>query len=486
MNLTLLAASLAPYRALAGMRVARFLPSARHKNRLFFVRLELKAFTLFMFNRFVILSLVFLLAFSACKKASLVSSAQAANSPSPAAKAAKANVAASPSAAPANTASPAAKGGKTVVDQTAQVIIFCYHRLVDKIRYPGTEITPAAFEEQMKQLKDRGITVIGMQDLLAWRRGEKSIPPRCAVISFDDGWKSQYEVAWPILKKYGYPVTMFIYTEGVRGGLLAGGEAITWEQLADMRDNGVDIEAHSATHQDLREGHMITITAPGAKKTRKKLTGPEYEQWLQNEVVGCKQLLEQRLAIRVNCFAVPFGTYNEHVKEIARNTGYEAMFTVYGQPLTFTSPLDSLGRYAIEANKPKVFEDAIKTIATSSGGAAAVAEVGAANLSTQPADGETIRTALPLIKANISGMGQIDPGSVQMRVSGLGMVPATYDAKTGTVAYQVTQKLHEKSCTVILSAKSEGKRIETHWTFGIDEGGAPAAAPAASPAPKKK
>jgi hypothetical protein len=125
-------------------------------------------------------------------------------------------------------------------------------------------------------------------------------------------------------------------------------------------------------------------------------------------------------------------------------------------------------------------------IGTSSGGATAVAEVGAASLSTQPADGETVRTTLPLIKANISGMGQIDPGSVQMRVSGLGVVPATYDAKTGTVAYQVAQKLRDKSCTVFLSAKSEGKKIEAHWTFGIDEGGAPAAAPAVSATPKKK
>src|SRR6266542_4174660 len=50
--------------------------------------------------------------------------------------------------------------------------------------------------------------------------------------------------------------------------------------------------------------------------------------------------------------------------------------TVYGQPITFTSPLDSLGRYAIEANKPKVFADAVKMIGTSTGGASAVAEVG--------------------------------------------------------------------------------------------------------------
>jgi len=394
--------------------------------------------------------------------------------------------AAKPTPAPkaAATATPAPTVSKRVVDQTAQTIIYCYHRLVDKVRYPGTEITPAVFEAEMKELKDRGITVISLQDLLAWKRGEKNIPPRCAVISFDDGWKSQYEVAWPIMKKFGYTFTMFIYTEGVAGGSLGGGQAITWEMLADMRDNGIDIEAHSATHQDLREGHTIMVAEPGGKRTKKKLTGAEYEQWVQNEVVGCKQLLEQRLGIRVNCFAVPFGTYNEHVKEIARNAGYEAMFTVYGQPITYTSPMDALGRYAIEANKPKVFEDAVKMIATSSGGPGgpAIAEVGAANLSTEPADGTTVRTALPLIKANLSAIGQIDPASVQLRVSGLGLVPASFDPKTGVVSYQVTQKLREKSCTVILSAKSGDKKVETHWTFGIDDtGAATSTSPTATP-----
>ena len=432
------------------------------------MRLQLKAFTIFMFTRLTILPVIsaFLLSTSFAANPTPKPSATSPSTTGPAA-----------SAATKAPASPAPKlGGKQVVDQTAQTIIFCYHRLVDKVRAPGTEITTPDFEAQMQMLKDKGITVIGMQDYLAWRRSEKAIPPRCAVISFDDGWKSQYDVAWPIMKKFGYPFTMFIYTEGVQGGHFGGGQAISWEQLAEMRDAGVDIEAHSATHQDLRKGYDVI--------NKKKTSGPEYEQWLQNEVVGCKQLLEQRLGIKVNCFAVPFGNYNEHVKEVARNAGYEAMFTVYGQPLTFNSPLDSLGRYAIEANKPKVFADAVKMIGTSTGGATAVAEVGTAQLQTQPADGETVRTALPLIKASLSSMGQIDPASVQMRVSGLGVVPASYDAKTGTLAYQVTQKLRDKTCTVFISAKSEGKKVEAHWTFGIDENAAAASASPSAP-PKK-
>jgi peptidoglycan/xylan/chitin deacetylase (PgdA/CDA1 family) len=422
--------------------------------------------------RFAILPLLLALNFSMCKRnESVAPSSQQATSPVAAAESAGESPGAAGAPLPPKITRP-------VVDQTAQTIVFGYHRFVNKVRRPDTEITPADFEAQMKQLKDAGITVIGLQDFLAWRRGDKNIPPHCAIISFDDGWQSQYDVGWPILKKYGYPLTLFIYTEGVRGGHFGGGEAMTWEELAEMRDAGVDIEAHSETHQDLRK--------PYDKVTKKRLSPPEYEQWLHNEIFGSKELLEQRLGIKVNCFAVPYGFYNQHIKDVCREAGYEAVFTVYGQPLTYRSPpIDSLGRFMIEGNKPKVFADAVKMIGASAGGASAVAAVGAENLSTQPADGAMVRTAMPLIKANLSSISGIDPGSVQMRVSGLGAVPASYDPKTGVVSYQVTQKLHDKTCTVIVSAKSEGKKVETHWTFGVEEGAAGVPAPPPTPTRKK-
>src|SRR5437868_4095880 len=370
--------------------------------------------------------------------------------------------------APVATPTPPAK---IAIDQTAQVIVYGYHRFVNQVRRPDTEITPQMFEQQMQELKNRGISVIGMQDFMAWKRGEKNIPPHCAIITFDDGWKSQYDVAWPMMKKFGYTFTMFIYTEGVRGGHFGGGEAITWEQLAELRDAGSDIQAHSETHQDLRK--------PFDKVAKKKLSPPEYEQWLQNEVGRCKETLEQRLGIKVNCFAVPYGFYNQHIKDVAKGVDYEAVFTVYGQPITFRSSLDSLGRYLIEGNKPKVFVDAISMIATSSGGGAPVAEFGASNIASKPGDGETIRNPLPLISANLSAVGAIDPGTVTMRVSGLGVVPASFDPKTNTVSYQVTKKLRDK-CSVIVEAKSGGKKVEAYWTFAVEAG-----VPAASATPKK-
>src|SRR5687768_9710105 len=112
-------------------------------------------------------------------------------------------------ATPTPTAPPVIS--KPAIDQNAQVVIFGYHRFVKNVRRPDTEITPEAFEAQMQELKNKNISVIPMQDFLAWRRGEKAIPSKSAIITFDDGWKSQYDVAWPILKKYNYPLTRFIY-----------------------------------------------------------------------------------------------------------------------------------------------------------------------------------------------------------------------------------------------------------------------------------
>ena len=422
-----------------------------------------------MLTRFAIIPLFLALNLPTCKKTDTAKKTAAEQttataSATPGAPGAEAS--ATPSAPPVIS--------KPAIDQNAQVVIFGYHRFVNNVRRPDTEITPAAFEAQMQELKNKNISVIPMQDFLAWRRGEKSIPAKSAIITFDDGWKSQYDVAWPILKKYNYPLTLFIYTEGIRPGRFSGGESMGWEHLAEMRDAGVDIQGHSATHSDLRK--------PYDKVAKKKLSPDEYAAWLDKELAGSKQMIEQKLGVKVNCLAVPYGFHNDHVRDVTIKAGYEALFTVYGQPISMHTPLNSVGRYLMEANKPKTFTDALAAIATTASGPATSA-VSVSNLQTQPAAGETIKNPLPLIKANIASLGAIDPGTVpEMRVSGLGKVDASFDPKSSTVAYQVTQKLKDKTVTVIVSAKSGGKKVEANWSFNIDETGA-GAAPAPSAAP---
>ncbi len=361
--------------------------------------------------------------------------------------------ASTPKPEPLAQASPAASS-QTPRSPNAEVIVLGYHRFVEKVRRPDTELTAKDFEAQMQQLKDAKVNVIPMVDFLAWKRGEKAIPPRSAVITLDDGWKSQYEMAWPILKKFNYPFTLFIYTDYVRGGPKAGGESLSWEQLEEMRDAGVDIQSHTVSHHDLR----------GKKGQRNT---PEYDAWLKRELLGSREMLEQRLGIKVRALALPYGLYNAKVQQAAKEAGYEAIFTVDGQKVHYGTPPLAIGRLIIESKKEKLFADAIRFHHEGHGGLPPVAELTPESVALEPARGASLSNHRPVIKANLRAFGKFDPGSLSMRLSGIGPVQAHYDAATQTLTYQPPANLAESRYTVIVSAHGDGRKQEGRWDFTI-------------------
>ena len=362
-----------------------------------------------------------------------------------------------PAATATNDVSPAAPAAQTPAraNRTAEVIVLGYHRFVEKVKRPDTEITPADFASQMEQLRERGFHVISMQDFLGWKRGEKGIPDASALITIDDGYKSAYEIAWPILRKMGYPFTLFVYTDYIHGGPQAGSESLTWEQLAEMRDARVDIQSHTVSHHSLRG-------------RRGKAPTPDYDKWLWNELFGSREILERRLGIKVTTLSLPAGCYNEHVREVAAKAGYEALFMVWGQKVTYGTPMNALGRYMIDANRTNIFAAAINRSGPSSGSGEPVTEIASVSVAPDPADGETMRDSPPVIKASLGAFGPVDPTSVVMRVSGVGTVPATYDTDTQTISYPVIAKLTENAYTVIVSATVGGRKVETRWSFKVD------------------
>ena len=355
------------------------------------------------------------------------------------------------------TPAPPATSVPEPVNLKSQVIVLCYHRFEDK---PGDSLAmkPADFEVQMQALKDNGITVISMEDFLAWRRGEKGIPQKAAIISIDDGYLSGYNVAWPILKKFGYPFTMFIYTDYIKGEPKSGGQSMSWDQLAEMRDAGVDIEGHTVSHSSLN--------------ARKGKTDEEYLAWLKSEIVGSKELLEKNLGIQIKAFAYPYGLHNQTVRDVVKQAGYEAAFTVWGRRIAYGADPMIIGRYAIESTKPKVFEEAVNFKGAVEGGNADVMPA-AATMVTQPMDGETVSDSLPEIKANLATLGNVDPKSVTMRISGLGLVPATYDPETKLISYKMMQKISARQVTVIVSATVNARKTEARWSFNIGSNEAP-------------
>jgi len=346
---------------------------------------------------------------------------------------------ASAAAAAAATPTPGVNPG---VDSNARVMVLCYRRFEDRPRDPFS-IAPAAFRAQVQALKTHGIAVISLKDFLAWRRREKAIPPRSCLITIDDGYASAYRVTWPILKAYGYPCTLFLYTQYIN----VGGQSLSWSQLEEMRDAGVEIGSLTVSHHDLRR-------AP---------KGQDYAAWLHRELYDSKQLLEAKLGIRVSALAFPYGVYNETIRKAALAAGYQALFSVEGQHLGIEAPADRLGRYAIESNKPQSFEAAVDF---EGGGDQAPLALQLA--ATEPLNAQHITAPSPTIRARLAAAQDIDAESLEMWVSGLGRVAAHYDAKARVVAYALTQRLLPKTYTVIMTAKVKGQKVEARWTFTVD------------------
>ena len=102
------------------------------------------------------------------------------------------------------------------------------------------------FEENVKTLLDDGYTFITLEDLYRYNNGEIGLPEKVVIITMDDGWLGNYLEAFPVLKKYNIPATIFIVNT-----LVGTRDYFSWEQAKEMYDSGlVKIHCHGYQHID--------------------------------------------------------------------------------------------------------------------------------------------------------------------------------------------------------------------------------------------
>ncbi|HET6408284.1 MAG TPA: polysaccharide deacetylase family protein [Chthoniobacteraceae bacterium] len=366
-----------------------------------------------------------------------------------------------PAAEPTTPATPA----HPPIDRNAQVVVLCYHRLEGKAG-GSLSIEPALFEKHMQELKDKGLSVISMQDFLAWRRGEKSIPSKSVLITIDDGYVSGIEVGVPILKKYAFPATFFVYLDYIN----KGGKSVTWAQLGELRDQGFDIGSHTVSHQDLRRKHSKSKIAT-------------YEEWLKDEVQRSKEVIEEQLGIKCGTIAYPYGHNNAKVHAAVQAAGYEAGFTTYGQRIGISASAFAIGRYDVTAKDAQGHDGFTAAVsfdgAVAPSGGPVLAQEAQGMMITEPMNGAVINSPTPTLKANLASLGALDEGTVKMRVAGVGIVPATFDSRSKMLSYKMTQPLRPGDVTVIVSATAKGQPVETRWRFKVDPNAQPSSPDAA-------
>ncbi|MEM7254476.1 MAG: polysaccharide deacetylase family protein [Pseudomonadota bacterium] len=163
-------------------------------------------------------------------------------------------------------------------------------------------VETAVFREQMQQLARHGFQSISLLDYFAARNEPHTLPRRPIIITFDDGHRSFYEEAAPVLAETGFTATMFIVTDWMgRQGFLGSAE------IQELTAAGHCFESHTVTHRILT-----------------KLTEAEARE----ELFASKDFLEDALSKPIRALAYRGGHFNDMVKALAAEAGYECAVTV--------------------------------------------------------------------------------------------------------------------------------------------------------------
>jgi peptidoglycan/xylan/chitin deacetylase (PgdA/CDA1 family) len=204
-----------------------------------------------------------------------------------------------------------------------------YHRVVAQRPSPSLHWTIGAddFRRQMALIDRWGFTPITFRDYRCFLDGLLDLPRKPIVITFDDGYLDTFQVAYPILREFGFKAVVFVLALKQlrtnfwdRGSDIHEAPLLTEDHILELHEAGMEIGSHSLTHSRLT-----------------KIS----EEALQQEVSRSRILLELLLDAPVQSFSYPYGLVNERVKNAVRNAGYRlACSAGSGPPVFGTDPLE--------------------------------------------------------------------------------------------------------------------------------------------------
>lgn len=137
--------------------------------------------------------------------------------------------------------------------ETVRVPILMYHYVsnpppdADKYR-TDLSVSPAEFERQMQYLADNGYTTVDLYDISLAIARKEPLPEKPVALTFDDGYRDNYENAFPVLQKHGFTATFFVITGFVEQN---AAPYMTWPMLEEMSRAGMRIESHTVSHPQL-------------------------------------------------------------------------------------------------------------------------------------------------------------------------------------------------------------------------------------------
>jgi peptidoglycan/xylan/chitin deacetylase (PgdA/CDA1 family) len=206
--------------------------------------------------------------------------------------------------------------------------ILSYHKVTDKFEWGITRVTPRSFKEQVSFLKEEGFSITDLDEIEKNRDNSKLV-----AFTFDDGYQSVYQNAFPVLKENNSSATIFLVAGHIgKDNLWEAGfgrrfRHLSWEEIEEMKNYGFHFGSHTVNHPDL------------TKLTKRQL---EYE------LRSSKEVIEDKLNQKVKYLSYPFGRHNQQVREQAKKTGYQAAFSLTSEKSFDPFAIGRIGVYLFD------------------------------------------------------------------------------------------------------------------------------------------
>lgn len=224
-------------------------------------------------------------------------------------------------------------------------LTLCYHDVPEKITDDqdayATELD--SFIKQLEFLKAHNFNFISTDDIMKARSGEKRLPEKAVLITFDDAYESFYENVLPILKMYRCPAVVCVISDWIdkppldfsTGNIKFQKKFMTWDQLREVASSGlVKVASHSnALHKDVLMNPLGSM-GPAIQSRiydpvqKKYETETEYRKRIGDDLSKSYSTIREKVGVAPEILVWPYGRYNYLSVEIAEKTGFKFMFTL--------------------------------------------------------------------------------------------------------------------------------------------------------------
>lgn len=207
----------------------------------------------------------------------------------------------------------------------SSIVVLMYHRF-NQTELSSTNISTNEFVKQMNFLKENNFNVLPLSYLVSFFKKKETIPKNAVFITIDDGYKSVYDHAYPILKSFKFPFSVFLSTDFVSNE--KNSDFMSWDMIKEMHSDNVEFFNHTSNHESLLN---------------------QNEDEIIDTILNAQKKIKSNLGFFPSIFSYPYGENSQKTKYILKRIGFDLAFTQNSGPIDIESDQYFLPRFPINS-----------------------------------------------------------------------------------------------------------------------------------------